>query len=130
LPLTVTNTGGAALAIGTVTLSGAQAVDFAIVSDGCGGQNIAASGQCVVTIRFRASATGSRSGLLTIASNASSSPSLVALSGVGAVPRPIPALSSTLLALLSGLLALAGFAADRRHRFPGLRGARRDHGRR
>lgn len=114
LPLTVTNTGGATLSIGTAALSGPQAADFAIVTDGCSGQVVAASGQCVIAIRFHPLATGFRSGALTIPSNASSHPTVVALSGVGATPQSVPTLGAPALALLSLVLAAAGGFARRR----------------
>lgn len=109
LPLVVTNTGGAALAIGSLALAGSA--DFSVVTDSCSGANLAPSATCSVSVRFQPTSAGVRGGTVTIPSNASNSPAQVALTGVGAVrapPTPVPALSPPALAWLS--LALAMFA--------------------
>jgi len=114
LPLVVTNTGGASLSIASVVLAGAG--EFSILSDNCAGQSVAPAATCTVTVRFAPSVQGPRSGTITIASNASNSPTQVALAGRGAVPEPIPALAPGLLALLSLLVAAAGGVAGRASR--------------
>lgn len=88
--VTVTNGGTAALAIGTVAKSGAEAADFAIASDSCSGQSIAAAGTCVIGVTFTPSAAGARSAALSIPSNAAGSPASVALGGTGTTPAPQP----------------------------------------
>jgi hypothetical protein len=109
LPLVVTNTGGAALAIGTLALSGSA--DFSVVTDSCSGANLAPVATCTVSVQFQPASTGMRGGTVTIPSNASNSPAQVALTGTGAVQTPatpVPALSPTTLGWLS--LVLAGLA--------------------
>jgi hypothetical protein len=74
----VTNTGSAAAAISGVSTSG----DFAQTSN-CGA-SIAASASCTVNVTFTPTASGTRGGTLSIASNASNNPVSVALTGTGA----------------------------------------------
>jgi hypothetical protein len=75
--LTVHNTGTAAASVGSIATSG----DFS-QSNGCG-TSIAANGSCTVSVSFRPTASGTRTGALTITSSASNSPTTVALSGTG-----------------------------------------------
>ena len=84
IPVTVTNTGSTDLtfAAGGITVSG----DFAIASNSCSGSSVAAAGTCAVAVRFSPTASGTRTGTLTFASNAASSPNTVALSGTGTAP--------------------------------------------
>jgi hypothetical protein len=74
----VTNTGTAAAAISGVSTSG----DFA-QSNNCG-SSVAASGSCTVNVTFTPTASGTRTGALSIASNAANNPVSVALTGTGA----------------------------------------------
>ncbi|MFI9387923.1 choice-of-anchor D domain-containing protein [Kutzneria sp. NPDC052558] len=76
--VTVTNTGATAATISGITASG----DFAQANT-CG-TSIAAGGSCTVTVAFTPTASGTRVGTLTITSNASNSPTTVALTGTGA----------------------------------------------
>ena len=79
--VTVMSSGSAALTINSLSVSG----DFALVAHDCtlspGAQPAGTS--CTITLRFAPTATGARSGSLSIATNASSSPNTVALSGTG-----------------------------------------------
>ncbi len=81
--ITVTNTGGAPLALGAVTLAGLDGGDFRLASDGCSGQTIPAGGSCTFTAAFVPTLLGSRSALVSIPDNASGSPQTVTLSGTG-----------------------------------------------
>jgi hypothetical protein len=76
--VTVNNTGSATANISTIATTG----DFAETST-CG-TSIAAGASCTVSVTFTPTASGTRTGSLTIASNASNSPSTVALTGTGA----------------------------------------------
>jgi hypothetical protein len=76
--VTVSNTGTAAAAVSGVSTSG----DFSQTNT-CG-TSIAAGASCSVAVTFTPTASGTRSGNLTIASNASNNPVLVALTGTGA----------------------------------------------
>ena len=83
-PITLTNTGTATLNVGTASLSGPQATDFSITSDGCSGQPVAANGgTCVVDVAFAPAMSGAASAQLNFPDNASGSPQSVGLSGTG-----------------------------------------------
>ncbi|MEV8511840.1 choice-of-anchor D domain-containing protein [Dactylosporangium sp. NPDC051484] len=75
--VTITNTGTAAASVSAVTTSG----DFSQTNN-CG--SVAVGASCVVNVSFRPTASGTRSGTLTVTSNASNSPATVELSGTGA----------------------------------------------
>ena len=85
---TVTNSGTANLTISTVTISGANAGDFAISKDTCSGATVIPSGTCLVGVTFTAAASGARSASLTFAHNATGSPQSISLSGEGVNPQP------------------------------------------
>ena len=78
--VTVSNTGTAAATVSGIAASG----DFAQTNT-CG-TSIAAGGSCTVSVTFTPTASGTRSGSLTVTSNATDSPATVALSGTGAGP--------------------------------------------
>jgi hypothetical protein len=95
--VTVSNTGTAAASLSVIVTSG----DFSQTNT-CG-TSIAAGSSCTVSVKFTPVASGTRTGSLTIASNASNSPATVALTGTGAgtvstnlaLNAPITASSST-----------------------------------
>ena len=76
--ITVTNTGNA-----TLTISGVSAStgDFGVLN-ACGG-SLAAGSSCSIGVFFDPTASGARSGMLSIADDAAGSPQSVALSGNG-----------------------------------------------
>ncbi|MFJ5269898.1 choice-of-anchor D domain-containing protein [Streptomyces sp. NPDC088358] len=76
--VTVTNTGTAAAAVSGITVTG----DFSQTNT-CG-TSIAAGASCTVAVTFRPTASGTRTGDLGIASNASNGTTTVALTGTGA----------------------------------------------
>ncbi|WP_328676101.1 choice-of-anchor D domain-containing protein [Streptomyces sp. NBC_00343] len=76
--VTVTNSGTAAATVSGVTVTG----DFAQTNT-CG-SSIAAGASCTVSVTFTPTASGTRTGDLSIASNASNGTTTVALTGVGA----------------------------------------------
>jgi hypothetical protein len=82
-PVSVTNTGGAALRVTGLTFSGSDAGDFLVTSDDCRGNAIAAGASCVVNVGFAPQATGPRSADLVIESNDPLGPATVALAGTG-----------------------------------------------
>ena len=88
IALTVTNTGNATLNITTVTLTGANASDFATASNTCAGAAVAANASCAVGVTFTPSAIGTRQATLQITDNASGSPQSVPLSGTGTTSNP------------------------------------------
>ena len=82
LPLTITNTGTAALSISSLTMAGSDPGDFFVGSNGCLSQ-IAPAASCDLTVRFAPQGQGARSGALMIASNDPAGPAGVPLSGTG-----------------------------------------------
>ncbi len=96
LSVTATNTGSAYLIFGTgaVSISGTNAGDFAIVSDGCSGQKIAPGLTCAVSVAFKPSAVAAESASIGFADNAAGSPQTVGLTGTGTA-APAASLSAT-----------------------------------
>jgi hypothetical protein len=78
--LTVIDLGSAALTVSNVTITG----DFS-VQNNCGTVS-PAGGTCAVQVTFTPTATGTRTGTLTITDNSAGSPHTVGLTGHGAVP--------------------------------------------
>jgi hypothetical protein len=75
--VTVTNTGGAAASVSSVAVSG----DY-LQTNTCG-SSIAAGASCTVNVSFRPTVAGTRTGTVTVTSNATNSPTTVALTGTG-----------------------------------------------
>ena len=75
--LTLTDTGSASLAITGITVSG----DFA-ETNSCGG-SVAIGTSCVISVTFKPTATGTRTGIVSIADNTSGSPQTISLTGTG-----------------------------------------------
>jgi Tol biopolymer transport system component len=88
----ITNTGSAALHLGTLTLGGANAGQFSKANDTCSDTTVAISTSCTVDVSFAPTSTGSRSGELRVPSDATSSPDTAGLTGTG-TPAPVPAVS-------------------------------------
>ncbi len=76
------NNGTAPTTVSNVSVSG----DFALSSNGCTSA-VAVSGSCNIGITFTPTAAGSRTGTLTVTSNAVNSPATAGLSGLGAPPN-------------------------------------------
>jgi hypothetical protein len=76
--VTVTNTGNATATLSGITITG----DFSQTNT-CG-TSIAAGTSCTVSVTFKPTASGTRTGNLTVAGNASNGTSTVALTGTGA----------------------------------------------
>ncbi len=79
MSLTVTNGGGSAATLGTITASG----DFAVATNTCTA-TLAANSSCTVTVTFTPTATGSRTGALTVPYGNTSA--VAALTGTGTAP--------------------------------------------
>jgi uncharacterized repeat protein (TIGR01451 family) len=84
-PLTITLSGNGGPVVSAVSASG----DFSETNN-CPAAALAASATCTVTVTFKPTAEGSRSGALIITSDAPSSPLSIALSGVGTNTTPNP----------------------------------------
>jgi len=83
--VTVTNNGTASLTFTGIAATG----DFTVAASGttCSSSApVAASSNCVINVLFTPTATGSRSGSLTLTDNASGTPQTVSLSGTGTGP--------------------------------------------
>jgi Abnormal spindle-like microcephaly-assoc'd, ASPM-SPD-2-Hydin len=94
-PITLTNTGTVALAIAGISASG----DFA--ETGTCGSSVAAGTNCTISVTFKPSASGTRTGTLSISDNTSGSPQLVSLTGTGTVSTTTASLSPTTLSYAS-----------------------------
>ena len=80
---TVTNTGGTAVHLGSITATG----DFAVTGGTCqAAAIIAANASCSATVTFTPTTTGSRTGTLTLASDGSPANAQAVLAGTGAEP--------------------------------------------
>jgi len=86
--VTLSNLGNASLTLTSITTSG----DFALVTTATscpyGGGAVAPEANCTIDVTFTPTATGVRTGTLTVADNASGSPQTVQLSGTGFFPPP------------------------------------------
>jgi hypothetical protein len=77
------NTGGNALSVSGVSITGADKADYAITANTCSGHSVAGSTSCSVTLTFTPQASGARTASLEFADNASGSPQAVTLMGNG-----------------------------------------------
>ena len=84
--VTLSNAGNAALSITSITVSG----DFSQTNT-CG-SSLAANASCTLSVTFKPTATGTRTGALTITDNASPATQTVSLTGTG-VAAPVVSLS-------------------------------------
>jgi MYXO-CTERM domain-containing protein len=89
LSTTLSNTGSAALNIGTLSIGGLAAGDFSLSGGSCiNGASVAVGASCNVQITFTPTASGARAASLSITHNATGGSSTVALAGTGnAVPQ-------------------------------------------
>jgi hypothetical protein len=87
----VSNSGNAPLTVTSAVASG----DF-VESDNCVGAAIAISASCTVSVRFAPTATGTRTGLLTVYGNVSGGQATATLSGNGTAPASIVLTPTTL----------------------------------
>lgn len=81
--VTMTNSGSAPLVISSTSLGGADAGDFHVNSDGCGGATVAPGASCTAMVTFAPSATGARTAQIAFTDNASGSPHTAFLTGTG-----------------------------------------------
>ena len=85
--ITVSSTGGATLAISSISLSGGNSSEFIITSNNCpiGGAGLVAGGSCTVNVAFKPNRrTGTRTSTLVVSDNANNAASTqtVSLSGL------------------------------------------------
>jgi hypothetical protein len=89
--VTVTNSGTSAASVSGVSVTG----DFSQTNN-C--SSVATGSSCTVTVTFTPTASGTRTGTLTVASNANNSPTTVSLTGSGIGPTTNLALGATMSA--------------------------------
>jgi hypothetical protein len=89
--VTVTDTGGRALSLSSIQLSGPNAADF-VESDTCmASPQIGPGKSCAISIRYSPAAVGSSSAAVLITDDAAGSPQQIALTGAAvAPPNPTP----------------------------------------
>lgn len=83
---TLSNSGGSSLTITSVTVTGLHATNFLLSSNTCNGVSLAPGATCRVTVSFRPSVVGVRSGRLTVTNTANGSQHLIPLTGIGLNP--------------------------------------------
>lgn len=76
---TITNAGDTDLEIGTLGITGADALDFTIDNDLCSGQTIGLPGKCTVDVIFSPASSGEKTANLEIPSNDPDTPILVVI---------------------------------------------------
>jgi hypothetical protein len=106
--VTVTNTGTSTVFFNGETQGGANAIDFLDLNSQCVGVTIAPGGSCALTVQFKPSATGTRTGTIALTDNAAGSPQIINLTGTGtstAGPTPMT-VDTTGLSCTSGVCAL------------------------
>ncbi len=102
---TLTNTGNAALTVGTIQTTG----DFAQVNN-CPA-TLAASSSCTINVTFTPTASGTRNGTLTVSDGAWNSPQTVNLTGTGSpAPAPIASVSPSSVSFGSQSLTTSSVA--------------------
>jgi acid phosphatase len=84
--VTFSNTGTGTLTFGTAPITG----DFSSAGQGTCSSSLAAGASCTMSVKFTPTATGIRTGTLTVNDNASTAPQVVALTGTGVSPTPPP----------------------------------------
>jgi hypothetical protein len=79
--ITLSNKGSVAVSITGITITGANAIDFAETNN-CG-TSVAAGASCFVGVTFTPTATGARSAAVSVSDNGGGSPQKVSLVGTG-----------------------------------------------
>jgi parallel beta-helix repeat protein len=93
--LTVSNQGNASLAVGAISLAGANASEFNKSGDTCSQQNLLPSMTCTITLSFKPTGSGAKSTVLTIPSSDPDAANLfIPLSGTG-TPAPVLTVAKT-----------------------------------
>jgi len=84
------NSGGAFMAVNSVTTSGANSGDFSVNQAGCPSP-VAPAGNCLLSVTFTPAAAGPRKSSVVISDSAVSSPQTIILTGVGTAASLSPA---------------------------------------
>jgi uncharacterized repeat protein (TIGR01451 family) len=95
-PFTVTNSGGADLSIGTVSIGGGNSSDFVKVGDTCTGLALVRNNSCTLQVSFAPQSAGPKTASVSIPSNDPDTPALsVPLSGTAVAPTPVLSIGKT-----------------------------------
>jgi uncharacterized repeat protein (TIGR03803 family) len=100
--VTLTNANGRAINFTGIT----SVAEFPVQSNGCG-TLLAAGATCTVTVAFSPTATGTRTGQLTIADDATGNPHKVNLSGTGTLPLTVSPTSLGFGSVVAGVTSAA-----------------------
>src|SRR2546428_781114 len=95
--VTLTNNGGAPLNLTSITITGAQAADFAFAAGNTcpiGTSSVAPGASCTISVSFTPAGPGVRAAAVNITDDAAGSPHSVSLTGTGVTP-PTATLSAT-----------------------------------
>src|SRR3989475_590040 len=87
--VTLTNNGGAPLNLTSITITGAQAADFAFAAGNTcpsGAGSVAPGASCTISVSFTPAAPGARAATVNITDDAAGSPQSVSLAGTGIAP--------------------------------------------
>jgi protein gp37 len=84
--VTLTNNGAVALAIASITLTGANSGDFTLTPANTCGSSVAAGANCIINVTFRPTAVGIRTAVVTLTDNAASAKQTINLTGTGIAP--------------------------------------------
>lgn len=79
--VTLSNNGSAALSLSSIAISGVNSGSFAETNT-CG-NSVGAGANCMISVTFKPTASGTLTGTLTITDNAAGSPQTISLSGTG-----------------------------------------------
>jgi predicted GH43/DUF377 family glycosyl hydrolase/sugar lactone lactonase YvrE len=93
--ITLTNTGGAPLTIGSIALTGTNKAQFVISANYCPA-SLAAAASCAIHLHFYPQVAGAALAALTITDNATGSPQSVSLTGTGIAPAAASLSTSSL----------------------------------
>ncbi|MGH2829918.1 MAG: choice-of-anchor D domain-containing protein, partial [Actinomycetota bacterium] len=86
--ITLTNSGDATLVITALSISGPDASDFNIASDGCSGALVSPGQSCQVQVELTPSGLGEHAATLNVTSNVPGPPRTAGLAGVGIDTTP------------------------------------------
>lgn len=87
--ITLTNTGGVSMTVGTLALSGTNVSEFGILNDTCSGQAVAATANCTFRVSFSPGTAGSKTATLSVPVTGLETQTVV-LTGTGRVFLPAP----------------------------------------
>ena len=100
--VTLTNSGNAALTVTGISVTGANAGDFAQTNQ-CPA-SLAANANCTISVTFKPTASGARTAAVSVADNATGSPQSVTLAGTGASTTPAVTVAPASLTFVSQTL--------------------------